>query len=97
MSNGLRVNIIGYENVARDFEKELEKVDDNHILFIAEQLRFSDEQVKFPLYLCYADSFCKMVASAHLFSLLISNCENVYDLSICQYPDFDLQDYDIWL
>ncbi|XP_027117844.1 O-methyltransferase 1, chloroplastic-like isoform X1 [Coffea arabica] len=46
MSNGLRVNIIGYENVARDFEKELEKGDDNHILFTAEQLRFSDEQME---------------------------------------------------
>ncbi|KAL3517256.1 hypothetical protein ACH5RR_024158 [Cinchona calisaya] len=46
MSSGFRVEILGYDKVARDFGKELEKVEDKSILFIAEQLRFSDDQME---------------------------------------------------
>lgn len=50
MSSGFRVDIVAYDDVAREFGKELEEADDKNILFIAEQLRFSDDQVNF---FCY--------------------------------------------
>lgn len=45
MSNGFRVNMISHEEVARSMGKDLAPTNYKNILFVAEQLRFSDEQV----------------------------------------------------
>lgn len=46
MSNGFRVNMINHEEVARSLGKVLAPVNYKNILFVAEQLRFSDDQVR---------------------------------------------------
>ncbi|XP_030543262.1 O-methyltransferase 1, chloroplastic isoform X1 [Rhodamnia argentea] len=46
MSNGFRVNIISYDEVARNFGKQLTSEEYSKILFVAEQLRFSDAQME---------------------------------------------------
>ncbi|CAI9105416.1 OLC1v1004331C1 [Oldenlandia corymbosa var. corymbosa] len=48
MSHGFQVNMIQYDQVARDFRKELKEDGNRNILFVAEQLRYSDDQVKHP-------------------------------------------------
>uniref|UniRef100_A0A2P2QT96 Uncharacterized protein n=1 Tax=Rhizophora mucronata TaxID=61149 RepID=A0A2P2QT96_RHIMU len=45
MSNGFRVDIISYAEVARSLGKELSPEPYKNILFVAEQLRFSEDQV----------------------------------------------------
>lgn len=47
MNNGFRVDMIRYEEVAKSLGKELAAGPYKNILFSAEQLRFSDDQVKF--------------------------------------------------
>lgn len=46
MSNGFRVNMISHEEVARGLGKVLAPANYKNILFVAEQLRFSDDQVR---------------------------------------------------
>lgn len=46
MSNGFRVDMISYEDVARNLSKQLASGQYKNILFVAEQLRFSDDQVR---------------------------------------------------
>ncbi|KAJ8749552.1 hypothetical protein K2173_026201 [Erythroxylum novogranatense] len=46
MNNGFRVDTISYDEVGRSFGKELAPGDYLHILFVAEQLRFSDDQME---------------------------------------------------
>lgn len=46
MSNGFRVDIIGYDDIARNLGKQLAQGDYKNILFVAEQLQFSDDQVR---------------------------------------------------
>lgn len=46
MSNGFRVDMISYEDVARNLGKQLASEQYKNILFVAEQLRFSDDQVR---------------------------------------------------
>ncbi|KAL3838376.1 hypothetical protein ACJIZ3_022967 [Penstemon smallii] len=46
MTHGLRVAIIKYDEVAKDNGKELTTDDSRHILFVAEQLQFSDDQME---------------------------------------------------
>ncbi|KDP28170.1 hypothetical protein JCGZ_13941 [Jatropha curcas] len=46
MSNGFRVEMIKYDEVARSLGKELAPGDYKNILFVAEQLRFSDDQME---------------------------------------------------
>ncbi|KAF3436459.1 hypothetical protein FNV43_RR23551 [Rhamnella rubrinervis] len=46
MSNGFRVNMISHEEVARSLGKVLAPVNYKNILFVAEQLRFSDDQME---------------------------------------------------
>lgn len=45
MSYGFRVDTIGYEEVARNLSKEPALRDYDSLIFIAEHLRFSDDQV----------------------------------------------------
>lgn len=45
MSYGFRVNMIGYDEVARDLGKKPAVEDYKNILFVAEHLRFSDDQL----------------------------------------------------
>lgn len=45
LSNGFHVNTIGYDKIARKFGKVAAEEDEENILFIAQQLRFSDDQV----------------------------------------------------
>lgn len=45
MSNGFKVDMISFEDVARDLHKQLALRHYNNILFAAEQLRLSDDQV----------------------------------------------------
>lgn len=46
MSNGFRVDMISYEDVARNLGKQLGSGQYKNIMFVAEQLRFSDDQVR---------------------------------------------------
>ncbi|KAJ7972973.1 S-adenosyl-L-methionine-dependent methyltransferases superfamily protein [Quillaja saponaria] len=46
MSNGFRVDLICYKNVAMSLGKELASRRYKNILFVAEQLRFSDDQME---------------------------------------------------
>ncbi|XP_059438931.1 O-methyltransferase 1, chloroplastic [Corylus avellana] len=46
MSNGFRVDMISYEDVARNLGKQLASEQYKNILFVAEQLRFSDDQME---------------------------------------------------
>ncbi|KAJ7977579.1 S-adenosyl-L-methionine-dependent methyltransferases superfamily protein [Quillaja saponaria] len=46
MSNGFRVDMISYENVAKSLGKELASSRYKNTLFVAEQLRFSDDQME---------------------------------------------------
>ncbi|CAI9105415.1 OLC1v1004331C3 [Oldenlandia corymbosa var. corymbosa] len=46
MSHGFQVNMIQYDQVARDFRKELKEDGNRNILFVAEQLRYSDDQME---------------------------------------------------
>ncbi|KAF5455270.1 hypothetical protein F2P56_024866 [Juglans regia] len=46
MSNGFRVDMIGYEDIARNLGKQLAPGDYKNILFVAEQLQFSDDQME---------------------------------------------------
>jgi hypothetical protein len=46
MSNGFRVDMISYEDVAMNLGKQLAAGHYKNILFAAEQLRFSDDQVR---------------------------------------------------
>lgn len=46
MSNGFRVNMISHDEVARSFGKSLTPENYNNMLFLAEQLRCSDDQVR---------------------------------------------------
>ena len=46
MGNGFKVKTICYDEVARSLGKELESGEYKNILFVAEQLRFSDDQVR---------------------------------------------------
>ncbi|XP_015577198.1 O-methyltransferase 1, chloroplastic isoform X2 [Ricinus communis] len=46
MNNGFRVDLINYNEVARSMGKELALEDYKNILFVAEQLRFSDDQME---------------------------------------------------
>ncbi|KAG6647897.1 hypothetical protein CIPAW_07G109800 [Carya illinoinensis] len=46
MSNGFRVDIIGYDDIARNLGKQLAQGDYKNILFVAEQLQFSDDQME---------------------------------------------------
>ncbi|XP_059659565.1 O-methyltransferase 1, chloroplastic isoform X1 [Cornus florida] len=46
MSNGFRVDMIGYDEVARNLGKEPASGDYKNILFVAEHLRFSDNQME---------------------------------------------------
>uniref|UniRef100_A0A1D1XRX6 Putative S-adenosyl-L-methionine-dependent methyltransferase MSMEG_1480 n=1 Tax=Anthurium amnicola TaxID=1678845 RepID=A0A1D1XRX6_9ARAE len=46
MSNGFRVEIIHYNEVAKKFHRSSPLGDYNNILFVAEQLQFSDKQVE---------------------------------------------------
>lgn len=45
MSHGLRVEIIEYDEVARNLGKESTPDHHENVLFVAEQLQFSDDQV----------------------------------------------------
>lgn len=45
MSNGFRVNMISYDEVASSLGVKLAAGDYKNILFVAEQLQFSDDQV----------------------------------------------------
>ncbi|XP_061968095.1 O-methyltransferase 1, chloroplastic isoform X2 [Populus nigra] len=47
MSNGFRVDMIGYDEVAKSLGKEVSPGDYENILFVAEQLQFSDDQMEF--------------------------------------------------
>lgn len=46
MSNGFRVDMISFEDVSRNLGKQLPSEHYKNILFVAEQLRFSDDQVR---------------------------------------------------
>ncbi|EXB33501.1 Putative S-adenosyl-L-methionine-dependent methyltransferase [Morus notabilis] len=46
MSNGFRVNMISHDEVARSLGKSLTPENYNNMLFLAEQLRFSDDQME---------------------------------------------------
>ncbi|KAI3460797.1 hypothetical protein Pfo_017460 [Paulownia fortunei] len=46
MSHGLRVEMIEYDEVARNLRKESAPDDHKNILFVAEQLQFSDDQME---------------------------------------------------
>ncbi|GMN37976.1 hypothetical protein TIFTF001_007259 [Ficus carica] len=46
LNNGFRVNMISHMEVARSFGKSLTPENYNNILFVAEQLRFSDDQME---------------------------------------------------
>lgn len=46
MSNGFRVELISYGEVAAKLGRELAPQDYKGLLFVAEQLRFSDDQVR---------------------------------------------------
>lgn len=46
MSNGFRVDMISYEDVARNLGKQLGSGQYKNIMFVAEQLRFSDDQME---------------------------------------------------
>lgn len=45
MSNGFRVDLVGYDEVAKSLGKEESPGEYKNILFVAEQLQFSDDQV----------------------------------------------------
>lgn len=47
MSCGFRVEIIGYNDIARNLDSELVTEEYTNVLFVAEHLRFSDDQVLF--------------------------------------------------
>lgn len=60
MSNGFNVEIISYNEIAKSLGKEVVPRDYGNVLFVAEQLRFSDDQVQ-PLVsgpTCKASSQC---------------------------------------
>lgn len=46
MENGFRVKLITYNEVAEDLHKKTDPGNSDNILFVAEQLRFSDDQVE---------------------------------------------------
>lgn len=46
MTYGFKVNIIAYDEVARTYSKNLVPGEYKSILFVAEHLRFSDDQVR---------------------------------------------------
>ncbi|PPS14303.1 hypothetical protein GOBAR_AA06270 [Gossypium barbadense] len=46
MSNGFKVNMVSYHKVAKSLGKALKLGDHKYILFVAEQLRFSDDQME---------------------------------------------------
>lgn len=46
MSNGFRVDMINYEDVAKNLGKQLDSGHYKNILFVAEQMRFSDDQME---------------------------------------------------
>ncbi|MBA0583556.1 hypothetical protein Gorai_014408 [Gossypium raimondii] len=46
MSNGFKVNMVSYHKAAKSLGKALELGDHKYILFVAEQLRFSDDQME---------------------------------------------------
>lgn len=46
MSNGFRVDMVSYNEVASKLGKELAPGSCKNILFVAEQLRYSDDQVQ---------------------------------------------------
>lgn len=46
MSNGFKVEMIHYGEVATNLGKELASSECEYILFVAEHLRFSDDQVR---------------------------------------------------
>lgn len=46
MNYGFRVEMFGYEEVARNLSKEPALGDYNGFIFFAEHLRFSDDQVR---------------------------------------------------
>lgn len=46
MSNGFRVEIINYEGIAESYGKDFASGHNNSILFAAEQLLHSDDQVR---------------------------------------------------
>lgn len=45
MSYGFRVNMIGYDEVARTYARDSVLGEYKNLLFVAEHLRFSDDQV----------------------------------------------------
>lgn len=47
MSNGFRVDMIGYDEVAKSLGKQVSPGEYKNILFVAEQLQFSDDQMEF--------------------------------------------------
>lgn len=46
MSYGFRVRITGYDEIARNLGQEYIAGDSDTLLFVAEQLRFSDDEVR---------------------------------------------------
>lgn len=51
MSNGFQVKIVSHEEIAASLGVELHSlVNNDTVLFVAQQLRFSDDQVLMPLY-----------------------------------------------
>lgn len=52
MSNGFRVDIVGYDEVAKKLGKIAAEEAEENLLFTAHQLRFSDDQVIVAAFLC---------------------------------------------
>ena len=73
LSNGFRVNIFSHEEIASSLGKSLAPGSYKNVLFVAEQLRFSDDQVKFHRvsYACFTTILFFLVNVFHV-SLLDS-------------------------
>ena len=66
MSNGFRVEMVNYKGVTESSEEELASAHYNNILFVAEQLRLSDDQVRHFLF----TTICPSCAFLLIFRLI---------------------------
>ena len=82
MRNGFKVDMSSYNEVAKSLGKVVKPGDYENILFVAEQLRFSDDQVQ-PLVSssnCKASQYISLHAKEGLITFITIN---LYEVHMC--------------
>lgn len=82
MSNGFKVDMISYNEVAKSLGKVVKPGDYENILFVAEQLRYSDDQV--PPLVSESNCIASKCISLHVGDSLITFFSiNLYGIHVC--------------